>query len=477
MRDQWRADDDSREPRDRQTHDRARHRSRTPPRSRRTDHHEAALKTKGRAPPDSPVRPHRADRERSRSPRRTAGKRRLESPHRRRHEDTSKSARDHSEERFSKRERPRERHRSTSKSKPLRNATPERRSRHSEHERQRSPSFGHIDRGVDRDRGERRRDRAYSPYSPRREHYAPSREHTHLERPARDSYIPSASRRGRSRSPVAIDQYRPDLSRRTSRSPSRRRYRREEDHKRARHSREDSRRRESDRTLSPGKVSKSSKRSEKQKQRTLKHLQTKVKTKKELAESPSPTGTEREDKAMQSTRPIQSILDDHPRQPSPPRPIPSFDDSHGIGDSHMREAYPMHGMKATDMHGSHRPYHTHLDTRQQYATSPQYMTPTSSHHGSPHSASPYSQGRGGWVGQPQYMGQPYVLGPSYRTNQANGLGHKWVDMLHLFDKTAILSQTGSTIPTHSKPTMEFHTLSNKCKLATKVHRTEVAIPA
>jgi hypothetical protein len=25
--------------------------------------------------------------------------------------------------------------------------------------------------------------------------------------------------------------------------------------------------------------------------------------------------------------------------------------------------------------------------------------------------------------------------------------------------------------------MEFHTLSNKCKLATKVHRTEVAIPA
>ncbi|MCJ1322262.1 kinase subunit of RNA polymerase II carboxy-terminal domain kinase I [Xylographa vitiligo] len=123
-----------------------------------------------------------------------------------------------------------------------------------------------------------------------------------------------------------------------------------------------------------------------------------------------------------STRPIQSILDDQTRQPSPPRPIPSFDDSNGSADSHIRDAFPMHGMKASDMHQTQRRIPSHIDTRQQYATSPQYMTPTSSHHGSPQSASPYSHGRGGWAGQQQqqYHGQPAqpmnAYSPPFRQN-------------------------------------------------------------
>ncbi|KAI9822551.1 MAG: kinase subunit of RNA polymerase II carboxy-terminal domain kinase I [Pycnora praestabilis] len=88
--------------------------------------------------------------------------------------------------------------------------------------------------------------------------------------------------------------------------------------------------------------------------------------------------------------------------PSPPRPIPSFTDSddHNSmeGDIHTRESFSMHGM-----HHSSRPSRPHVDTRQSFSTSPQYMTPTSSHHGSPQSQSPYSNGRGGWGGQQQHF--------------------------------------------------------------------------
>ena len=109
---------------------------------------------------------------------------------------------------------------------------------------------------------------------------------------------------------------------------------------------------------------------------------------------------------MRSTRPIQSILEDESRPPSPPRPIPSFDaDNSGSvdNDTHMREAFPMHGMKATDMQSTPRPRRPNIDTRQSYATSPQYMTPNSSHHGSPQSGSPFGTGRGGWGAQQQHF--------------------------------------------------------------------------
>lgn len=106
-------------------------------------------------------------------------------------------------------------------------------------------------------------------------------------------------------------------------------------------------------------------------------------------------------KEMQSsTHPIQSILDESTQPPSPPQPIPSFDsDSHSGG---VRETFPSHGMKATELHAGIRPGRPQVDTRQPYSTSPQW-TPTSSHHGSPQSGSPFSRGRAGWTGQQQHF--------------------------------------------------------------------------
>ncbi len=126
--------------------------------------------------------------------------------------------------------------------------------------------------------------------------------------------------------------------------------------------------------------------------------------------SPTPSRSSRQpDNEMRSTRPIQSILEDDSRPPSPPRPIPSFDaDNSGSvdGDVHMREAFPMHGMKSVDMQSTPRSRRLNIDTRQSYATSPQYMTSNSSHHGSPQSASPFGSNRGGWgQQQQQFHGQ------------------------------------------------------------------------
>lgn len=111
-------------------------------------------------------------------------------------------------------------------------------------------------------------------------------------------------------------------------------------------------------------------------------------------------------KMQSSTRPVQNTINDGSRPPSPPRPIPSYDPVPHNG-AMISEAFPLHGMKASDIHGTHRPGRPpHLNTQQSYSTSPQW-TPTSSHHNSPHSGSPFSQGRGGWGGQQQqYHGQP-----------------------------------------------------------------------
>lgn len=115
----------------------------------------------------------------------------------------------------------------------------------------------------------------------------------------------------------------------------------------------------------------------------------------------SESASDKSKKMQSSTQPIQSILDESPRQPSPPRPIPSFDsDSHDSGA--VRDAFPLHGMKANEVHGHIRPGRPHVDTRQSYSTSPQW-TPTSSHHGSPQSGSPFNHGRGGWSGQSQHF--------------------------------------------------------------------------
>ena len=106
-----------------------------------------------------------------------------------------------------------------------------------------------------------------------------------------------------------------------------------------------------------------------------------------------------------SARPMQNTINDGPRPSSPPRPIPSYEAA-PHNSAMMSEAFPLHGMKASDVHGTRRPSRPpHLNTQQSYSTSPQW-TPTSSHHNSPHSGSPFSQGRGGWGGQQQqYHGQ------------------------------------------------------------------------
>ena len=111
-------------------------------------------------------------------------------------------------------------------------------------------------------------------------------------------------------------------------------------------------------------------------------------------------------KMQSSTRPVQNTINDSSRPPSPPRPIPSYEPV-PHNPAMITEAFPLHGMKASDVHGTHRPSRPpHLNTQQSFSTSPQW-TPTSSHHNSPHSGSPFSQGRGGWGGQQQqYHGQP-----------------------------------------------------------------------
>ncbi|CAP96522.1 Pc21g16250 [Penicillium rubens Wisconsin 54-1255] len=108
----------------------------------------------------------------------------------------------------------------------------------------------------------------------------------------------------------------------------------------------------------------------------------------------------RRDSAMNTNRPIQSVVDDTARSPSPPRPIPSLDsDNFGEHSTHSRDELPMHAMPRR------RPSRPHLDTRP-YAT-PQNATSTGSYHGSPQPPSPYSA-RGGWSAQPPYPGTDHV---------------------------------------------------------------------
>ena len=422
MRDQWRVDDDNRHLRDHRAREHSLRRDRSPILSRRPEGADLGLKIKGRATAESAPQPESRRRERSRSARREISKVSPPTTRRKANGEGFKRSRELSEERLPKRSRARDTSPPTRSHRRPRSTTPDYRTRkpvYHERRRDQDRSPTHADRGVNRT--DRRRGRAYSPlFPPRRDNYLPSRERlpTPQGRSLGDSYVPLV-RGGRSRSPKSRDHYRPEVSRRTSRSPRRYQRHREDHHSISHVSRRESphRRRKSSPSVSVhrersidssttriGTGSKSSRRSEKQKLRTLKHLVNKPK-KLDRKLSPSPIRTTRDDQRMQSsTRPIQSILDEQPRQPSPPRPIPSFDDTNGSVDSHIRDAFPMHGMKASDIHPGQRRIPSHIDTRQPFATSPQYMTPTSSHHGSPQSGSPYS--RGSWGGQQHFHGQP-----------------------------------------------------------------------
>ena len=418
IRDQWRAEDDRRYPpsyRDRDPADRG-------PRSNSSRH--ASVDEQGFLPRGRHDRGFvystRHERERSSSRRKESRRSHHEVPRHAEYGEGFEREREYREERPSRRHRYREYSRSPRSSR--RHQSPEPSSRHhSDYHRGREQSPRRA-RDLSTDRG---RERGYPPYSPRRGQYGISyhRRPYYPEREEREEFRHQYHKE-RPRSPAEADYYHQHAAYRRSPSPDRyhrdreekhsdhHRHRTEADHDESEHSpKENSRLPESRESPSPPKPSKSSRRSEKQRQRTLKHLRARNKAQdflRSLSLSPDREASDSEDQSMQqSTRPIQSILDDQPRQPSPPRRIPSFDENRPTQDAHLREHFPMHGMKASDIPPNHsRRVLPHIDTRQSYAASSQYATPTSSHHGSPpHSSSPYSQGRGGWGGQHQYMSQ------------------------------------------------------------------------
>lgn len=264
----------------------------------------------------------------------------------------------------------------------------------------------------------RNRDRNYSPSKPSKaEHYSfhQDKVSNSTTTVAGDSYIPSA-KRYRARSP-ASNSNRPSSSTRRGFLSSREIP--QSDHKPPVHNYQRStrewasRKERGSRTTKYRRDSRSRDRSPPRYQDTRRRRRehrssSPAESKRKRKHSRSPINSERapsERSRMQSsTRPIQSILDEGSRPPSPPRPIPSFDsDSHDSGGGGLRETFTMHSIKASEMHGSIRSGRSqHIDTRQPYSASPQW-TPTSSHHGSPQSGSPFSHGRGAWSGPSQHF--------------------------------------------------------------------------
>lgn len=411
MRDQWRAEDDNRGSTHRRDKDHSKRRNISPaaPRQRDTD---IGLKIKGRAAADSapaspsprskrsvqdksrqdtqkdssrsPQRRRLGEEERPRRPRNTSRERRLERPRHRDEPDTINTRR---------------RTRSRSPAREIFDFRDEQR-------RPRSPIFsGRSDKFRP---SSRRRERA--PRSFRGDYYsAPYPEPSILAARFGDSYVPGSRRRP---SPPA----RP-AARRRSRSRDRRPRSRRASPVPSRQDKSPDRppKREKDTTIakqlgplrsqnSLGKLDKSTR------HRNLSRSRADSQRPKNKRRSPTPEGRDGgkgpRTKMQSSIRPIQSILNDGSHQPSQPQRIPSFDS--GTQDrSSINQHFPMHGMKASDVRGNRPPQ---LNTQHSYSTPPQW-TPTSSHHGSPHSASSFSQGRGGWNGQQQqYQGQPgYVF--------------------------------------------------------------------
>ena len=428
MRDQWRAEDDYRDsyrPRDRGSSHRRQASPAAPRRQRETD---VELKIKGRARADSvartPLGNNRFDH--LKSPKEDVPRRSSCSPQRRRPRDEERIKRpcDPSAERRPDRHRHREGPSIISKRRRTRSRSPVREifDFREERRRPRSPIYsGQIDSFRP---SSRRRERPRSPLrSSRGDHYSSSfPEVGGLAGRFGDSYVPGSRRRP---SPPNIQENKHLSRRRRSRSSDR--YPKPRDTSPVHHKRtlspERSSRRTKDTTSNNRQLSRaenSPRRREGIARRQKSPQQSTRENKKKSNRAQRFPTPERQEGArsgrtkMQSTtRPIQSILDDGSRQPSPPRPIPSFD-SVPQNPAAISEAFPLHGMKASEVHGAHgthRPNRPpHLNTQHSYSTSPQW-TPNSSHHGSPHSGSPFNQTRGGWgPQQQQYQGQPrYVL--------------------------------------------------------------------
>ena len=409
-RDQWRAGDEYNEDIDQRERGRRDRRQRSPAASDRRREADSGLKIKGTAKPDSGAPSSKKLESRREAEHLRAGRGSSRSPQRRdRAEGPAKRTRRPSVERPSDRHHYRHQDESAAKGRKTRSRSPLESTRYKdERRRTRSPvCSSRTDRGV----SSRRHDRAYSPArSPRVDHYSSARDDPPASRTALDSYIPTTRRR-HSRTPLR-DEYRPEPTRRRSPSPIRRPKprgrspilaREEPVQRESRTHRDFKPTYGAPRSRQPPESRRETPRPKRKSDPSPSHKEARQASKRQKR-SRSPYNRYRartEGERMQSSgRPIQSILDDESRPPSPPRRIPSFDTEHH-GPAAMANAYPMHDT-------SRRP--PHVDTRHAYTPSPQW-TPVASHHGSPQSASLYGQGRGGWGGQtPQYQGQPgYVF--------------------------------------------------------------------
>ena len=431
MRDQWRAEDKPRDDTRYRGRDKGGHRREPPSASKRRSETDIGVKIRGRAAADNDTRPSSQEErlgryEGSRGEARKSSHRSPQNPSK--GEGSSRRPREFSAERssdqYSNRHQYRDRSRASLKRRRSRARTPHQVSttRIADRRRIRSPvASDHTDRAP-RVRS-RHRERPYSHRaSPRGDYYSANYEDISTLRSIRDSYVPSVRR---SRSPAARESRPSRVTCRRARSPSRRQKPRETSSTRYKEeSSQTSRLRRERETLSPthdtnprARGSSSSRHQgaarARRGSRPRSPEDSREATQKRRYSRTPPRSDKLRDRAdMQpSTRPIQSILDDSSRPPSPPRPIPSFD-SESHNPNVVREAYPMHGMKANDMHADSRSGRPHIDTRQSYHTSPQW-TPTSSHHGSPQSGSPFSHGRGGWGGPQQFHGQPGYVCPLF----------------------------------------------------------------
>ena len=417
MRDKWRADDYHRS----ETHHKERGRrdrqERSPPASHRREEDDAGLRIRGTAKVDIVGRSAResryrregsarvaAARKQSRSPRkRSRGEdfARLEesvSPHRRRHQDW----RDYrGEADFPN--KPKRSHSRTAAREPYRKE---------KRRRSRSPVFSaRIDRGI----GSRQLDRAFSPppVSPRIDHYSSTQDKTSA-RPL-DSYAPSG--RHRSRSPAVRDEYRPRPPRRRSLTPDRRHGQRERAPPRHRDLSPPSKRDRSRDSYIPRKERDRGIETQKSKARSREASRDRHTTVR-LPRKRSPLPTQEEAKAEYNKRrrsrsPQRRVRTKEKKDMYPSgHPMQNISNGPQLHNSApMQQPYPIHD-------ASRRP--PPVDTRHPYSASPQW-TPVSSQQGSPHSASPYSQGHPGWGGQQQqYQGQPaYVFCVFPMDNSAN----------------------------------------------------------
>ena len=423
MRDQWRAGDDHRDSirrRDKATHGR---RKISPAAPQVTD---VGLKIKGRAAadsvPESPSEIKKLERDNTLVGDRSRGSSRSPPRRRPRDEHLFQRPRESSADRYSERPRRRDEGARTDRRRRTRSRSPQREISGCREERRRPRSPIQSGRGDTFRPNSRRRGRIISPLRLNRgDHYSST--YTDLSGSAGrhgDSYVPSP--RLRSRSPPSLLNPRYTSPHRRPRSRARpprlRRVSPERSRPKRRSSPGRASERESESTASsyrpvprPGHSPgghKQSSRDPNQSRSPSREGSVKPGKRRRFPQSP----VEREGagegrtKMQSSARPTQNTNHDASRPSSPPRPIPSYEAA-PHNSNMMSEAFPLHGMKASDVHGAHRPSRPpHLNTQHSYSGSPQW-TPTSSHHNSPHSGSPFSQGRGGWGGhQQQYHGQP-----------------------------------------------------------------------